>query len=115
MRLSFESFWLKGPAACPAATYEPAMSAETPTREMTRFMSDLPELAPTIMTASDLQSRRRQREAGERPASSFRPRSMRRLRERNEWKFVAVLPKADVRLAAAWWTILVLRGILPAL
>ena len=39
---------------------------------------------------------------------------MRRLRERPEWKFFSVLPKADPRLAAAWWTILLLRGALPA-
>jgi len=38
-----------------------------------------------------------------------------RLRERNEWKFFSVLPKADAGLAAAWWTILVLRGALPAI
>jgi ABC-type multidrug transport system fused ATPase/permease subunit len=37
-----------------------------------------------------------------------------RLRERREWKFFAVLPRADARLAAAWWTVLLLRGLLPA-
>ena len=37
-----------------------------------------------------------------------------RLFERPEWKFFAVLPHADRALAAAWWTVLVLRGILPA-
>jgi ATP-binding cassette subfamily B protein len=36
------------------------------------------------------------------------------LRERNEWKFFGVLPKADGGLAAAWWALLVLRGVLPA-
>lgn len=39
---------------------------------------------------------------------------LQRLRERNEWKFFAVLPKADRRLAAAWWLMVVLRGLLPA-
>jgi ATP-binding cassette, subfamily B, bacterial len=39
---------------------------------------------------------------------------LRRLRERPEWKFFAVLPKADRGLAVAWWTVLVLRGTLPA-
>lgn len=38
----------------------------------------------------------------------------RRLTERKEWKFFAVLPKADFSLAAAWWAALLLRGILPA-
>ena len=38
----------------------------------------------------------------------------RRLRERPEWKFFAVLPKADRTLAVAWWVLLVLRGVLPA-
>jgi ABC-type multidrug transport system fused ATPase/permease subunit len=38
-----------------------------------------------------------------------------RLRARNEWKFALVLPRADRALAVAWWTILVLRGLLPAL
>ena len=37
-----------------------------------------------------------------------------RLTARNEWKFFSVLPKADLLLATAWWTVLVLRGILPA-
>jgi ABC-type multidrug transport system fused ATPase/permease subunit len=36
-----------------------------------------------------------------------------RLRERPEWKFFAVLPKADGVLAAAWWAAVVLRGVLP--
>jgi ABC-type multidrug transport system fused ATPase/permease subunit len=38
----------------------------------------------------------------------------RRLRDRNEWKFFSVLPKADRPLAVAWWAVLVLRGTLPA-
>jgi ATP-binding cassette subfamily B protein len=33
---------------------------------------------------------------------------------RAAWKLFAVLPKADPVLAAAWWIILVLRGVLPA-
>jgi ABC-type multidrug transport system fused ATPase/permease subunit len=37
-----------------------------------------------------------------------------RLRRRPEWEFFAELPRADRRLAAAWWAILVLRGVLPA-
>jgi ABC-type multidrug transport system fused ATPase/permease subunit len=36
------------------------------------------------------------------------------LTERKEWKFFAVLPKADLGLASAWWAALLLRGILPA-
>jgi ATP-binding cassette, subfamily B, bacterial len=32
-----------------------------------------------------------------------------------EWKFFSVLPKADPALAAAWWTVLVARGVLPAM
>jgi ATP-binding cassette, subfamily B, bacterial len=39
---------------------------------------------------------------------------LRRLTERREWKFFAVLPKADPALAAAWWAALLLRGSLPA-
>lgn len=38
-----------------------------------------------------------------------------RLRARNEWIFAGVLPRADRALAAAWWTLLLLRGLLPAL
>ncbi|HKE83375.1 MAG TPA: ABC transporter ATP-binding protein, partial [Vicinamibacterales bacterium] len=37
-----------------------------------------------------------------------------RLAERNEWKFFAVLPRADGLLATVWWIVLVLRGVLPA-
>src|SRR3954469_12245732 len=40
---------------------------------------------------------------------------MRRLLLRNEWKLFAVLPKADPALAAVWWLVLVLRGVLPSL
>jgi ABC-type multidrug transport system fused ATPase/permease subunit len=36
------------------------------------------------------------------------------LRARKEWKFFAVLPKADRALALLWWMVLVLRGVLPA-
>ncbi len=36
------------------------------------------------------------------------------LRQRNEWKFFTVLPKADPGLASVWWLVLVLRGALPA-
>jgi ABC-type multidrug transport system fused ATPase/permease subunit len=38
-----------------------------------------------------------------------------RLRARKEWQFFALLPKADPTLAAVWWVVLVLRGVLPAL
>jgi ABC-type multidrug transport system fused ATPase/permease subunit len=38
-----------------------------------------------------------------------------RLRARNEWKFAGVLSQADRALAVAWWTLLVVRGLLPAL
>jgi ATP-binding cassette, subfamily B, bacterial len=37
------------------------------------------------------------------------------LRARKEWQFFSVLPRADAALAAAWWTVLVMRGVLPAL
>lgn len=37
-----------------------------------------------------------------------------RWRDRQEWKFFAVLRKADAGLAAAWWVVLLLRGVLPA-
>ncbi|HEY1500575.1 MAG TPA: ABC transporter ATP-binding protein [Acidobacteriaceae bacterium] len=39
---------------------------------------------------------------------------LQRLTERKEWKFFGVLPKADPALALAWWTALLLRGVLPA-
>jgi ATP-binding cassette, subfamily B, bacterial len=38
---------------------------------------------------------------------------LRRLFERPEWKFFAVLPRADFPLAIAWWALLLLRGTLP--
>ncbi len=37
-----------------------------------------------------------------------------RLRQRAEWQFFTVLPRADRRLAAAWWLVLGLRALLPA-
>ena len=39
---------------------------------------------------------------------------LQRLRDRPEWKFFSVLPKADGALAFAWWSALILRGTLPA-
>jgi ATP-binding cassette, subfamily B, bacterial len=38
-----------------------------------------------------------------------------RLRSRQEWQFLAVLWRADPRLALAWWLVLGCRGVLPAL
>src|SRR5207249_5539604 len=38
-----------------------------------------------------------------------------RLYLRNEWRFAGVLPQADRALAVAWWTLLLVRGLLPAL
>jgi len=40
---------------------------------------------------------------------------LRQLRERPEWQFFAAMPQADPGLAAAWWGVLLLRGLLPAL
>lgn len=37
-----------------------------------------------------------------------------RLRARDDWKFMGALMKADRPLATAWWSLLVLRGVLPA-
>ncbi len=37
-----------------------------------------------------------------------------RLRASDEWGFFALLPSADRALAFGWWTVLVLRGLLPA-
>jgi ATP-binding cassette subfamily B protein len=39
---------------------------------------------------------------------------LQRLTKRKEWKFFAILPRADLRLAVAWWIVLFLRGTLPA-
>jgi ABC-type multidrug transport system fused ATPase/permease subunit len=36
------------------------------------------------------------------------------LQAHNEWKFAGVLIEADRALAIAWWTMLILRGLLPA-
>ena len=38
-----------------------------------------------------------------------------RPRRRKEWKFFAVLPKADRRLAFVWWAVVLLHGIVPVL
>src|SRR6185295_10714339 len=37
-----------------------------------------------------------------------------RLRARNELIFAGILPRADRALAVAWWAVLILRGVLPA-
>jgi ABC-type multidrug transport system fused ATPase/permease subunit len=39
---------------------------------------------------------------------------LKRLTQRKEWIFFGALPKADPWLAAAWWAVLLLRGVLPA-
>src|ERR1051325_1910809 len=41
--------------------------------------------------------------------------SLASLRQRQEWKFFSVLPRADTPLATLWWIVLVSRGVLPAL
>jgi ABC-type multidrug transport system fused ATPase/permease subunit len=41
--------------------------------------------------------------------------TVKRLRARPEWKFFSILPRASRPLAFAWWFVLVLRGLLPAL
>jgi ATP-binding cassette subfamily B protein len=38
-----------------------------------------------------------------------------RVRARNEWQFVGVLPQADRSLAVGWWILVGLRGVLPAM
>jgi ABC-type multidrug transport system fused ATPase/permease subunit len=48
------------------------------------------------------------------PSASSAVKALGRLRARNEWKFFAVLPKADRPLGVAWWIVLLLRGVLPA-
>ena len=42
-----------------------------------------------------------------RPACGWADRLLARLRERQEWKFFGVLPRADPGLAVAWWAVLV--------
>jgi ATP-binding cassette, subfamily B, bacterial len=37
------------------------------------------------------------------------------LAQRNDWKLATILPRADTPLAVAWYAILALRGVLPAL
>jgi ABC-type multidrug transport system fused ATPase/permease subunit len=39
---------------------------------------------------------------------------MRKLTDSKAWKLFSVLPRADGRLAVGWWTVVLLRGILPA-
>ena len=39
---------------------------------------------------------------------------IRRFREREEWKFFSVLPRAAGGLAALWWIVVIARGVLPA-
>ena len=39
---------------------------------------------------------------------------VRRLRDRQEWQFFALLPKAAPGLAVAWWLVLLRAGVLPA-
>ena len=41
--------------------------------------------------------------------------ALQRLRGRKEWKFFAALPHADRPLALAWWTVVILHGIVPVL
>jgi ABC-type multidrug transport system fused ATPase/permease subunit len=40
---------------------------------------------------------------------------LQRLFQRQEWLFFAALPKADGTLALAWWAVVLLRGLLPAI
>jgi ATP-binding cassette subfamily B protein len=38
-----------------------------------------------------------------------------KITERKEWKFAGALLRADPSLAFSWWTVLILRGVLPAI
>ena len=38
-----------------------------------------------------------------------------RLKSTPEWRFLAVFPKADRVLSSAWWTLILVRGLLPAI
>ena len=40
---------------------------------------------------------------------------IRRLTARQEWIFFSLLPRADRRLAILWWSVLILRGVLPVI
>ncbi len=48
-------------------------------------------------------------------ALAYNARVIARLSARNELKFAGILPQADRALAIAWWAVLLLRGILPAI
>lgn len=48
------------------------------------------------------------------PPNRGSPHTLDRIRGRQEWKLVRVLPQADRKLAAAWWAAIILRGLLPA-
>jgi len=37
-----------------------------------------------------------------------------RVRNRQEWRFFGVLPQASAGLAMGWWTVVILRGVLPS-
>src|SRR5438105_10509306 len=50
----------------------------------------------------------------ERQRAALESSIMERVRQRQEWKLVAVLPRADRALASLWWLALGLRGVLPA-
>ena len=39
---------------------------------------------------------------------------LKKLQASDSWKFFSVLGRADRPLALAWWSVLVLRGLLPA-
>jgi ATP-binding cassette, subfamily B, bacterial len=55
------------------------------------------------------------RVAGSMAESNWNLKMIRNLRARPEWKFFRALPNANRPLAWAWWAVLVLRGLLPAL
>lgn len=48
-----------------------------------------------------------------RPNQAVRP-LLNRIASRQEWQYLAALPKASAPLAAAWWALLLVRGTLPA-
>src|SRR6266542_3376726 len=50
-----------------------------------------------------------------RPQSREEVAMIKRLRDRDDWKFFGVLRQTDRLLALSWWSVLLLRGLLPAL
>src|SRR5689334_22378554 len=71
-------------------------------------------MLPTLETRPLVHSPKRRHILVERQKAGMSSTVAERIRSSNLWTVAGVLPRADFTLSLIWWTVLILRGLLPA-